>query len=51
MHRAEPLVTETNAFEFELAIVNLKSHKSPGINEIPSEFIKAGGRTNRCAIH
>jgi hypothetical protein len=29
----------------------LKSHKSPGIDQIPAELIKAGSRTIRCAIH
>jgi hypothetical protein len=29
----------------------LKSHKSSGIDQIPAEFIKTGGRTIRCAIH
>ena len=42
---AEPLVPEPSAFEFELAIEKLKSHKSPGIDQISAKFIKAGGRT------
>ena len=29
-HTAEPLVPESNAFEVDLAIEKLKSHKSPG---------------------
>ena len=29
----------------------LKSHKSPGIDEIPAELIKAGGRTICLEIH
>jgi len=33
-----------------LAIEKLKSHKSPGIDQIPAELIKAGGRTIRGAI-
>jgi hypothetical protein len=51
IHTAEPLVTEPSALEFELTIEKLKSHKSPGIYQIPTELIKAGGRTIRCAIH
>jgi len=43
IHTAEPLVPEPSAFQFELAIGKLKSHKSPGIDEIPAELIKAGG--------
>jgi hypothetical protein len=35
----------------EVAIEKLKSHKSPGIDQIPAELIKAGGRTIRFAIH
>ena len=50
-HTAEPLVPEPSDFEVELAIEKLKSHKSPGIDQIPAELIKAGGRTIRCAIH
>ena len=42
-HTAEPLVPEPSAFEVELVIGKLKSHKSPGIDEIPAELIKAGG--------
>jgi hypothetical protein len=37
--------------EVELATEKLKSHKSPGIDQIPAELIKAGGRTIRCVIH
>jgi hypothetical protein len=51
IHTAEPLVPETSALEAELAIEKLKSHKSPDIDQIPAELIKAGGRTIRCAIH
>ena len=45
IHTAEPLVTETSAFEFEMATEKLKRHKSPGTDEIPAELIKVGGRT------
>ena len=42
---------EPNALEVELAIEKLKSYKSPGIDQIPAELIKAGGVPIRCAIH
>jgi len=45
VHTAEPLVPESSAAEIELAIDKLKSHKSPGIDQIPAELIKAGSRT------
>jgi len=48
---AELLVPETSAAEFELAIDKLKSHNSPGIDQIPAERIKAGGRTICLEIH
>jgi hypothetical protein len=51
IHTAEPLVPEPSASEFELAIDKLKSHKSPGIDQIPAELIKAGGRTTCLEIH
>jgi len=51
IHTAEPLVPEPSAFEVELAIEKLKSHKSPGINQIPEELIKAGGRKIRYEVH
>jgi len=44
IHTAEPLVPDPSASEVELAIDKLKSHKSPGIDQIPAELIKAGGR-------
>ena len=46
-HTAELLVPEPSAFEVELGIEKLKSHKSPGIDQIPAELIKTGGRTIR----
>ena len=49
-HAIEPVVPEPSAFEFELAIANLKSHKSQGIDQIPAEFIKEGGRSICYAI-
>ena len=51
IHIAEPLVPEPSTLEVELAIEKLKSHKSPGIDQIIAALIKAGGRTIRCEIH
>jgi len=45
------LLPKPSAFEVELAIEKLKSHKSPGTDQIPAEMIKAGGRTIRYEIH
>ena len=44
VHTAE-LVPEPSVFECELATEELKCHKSLGIDQIPSEKLKAGGRT------
>ena len=51
IHTAEPQVPEPSASDFELAIDKLKSHKSPGIDQIPADVIKAGGRTIFLEIH
>jgi len=51
IHTAEPLVPEPNTCEFEMAIEKLKRQKSQGTVGIPSELIKAGGRTIRPEIH
>jgi hypothetical protein len=45
IHTEEPLVPEPSSFEFELGNEKLKSHKSPGVDQIPAELIKTGGRT------
>jgi hypothetical protein len=34
-----------------MAVEKLRRHKSPGIDEIPAELIKTGGRTIHCEIH
>ena len=51
IHTAEPVVTEPSAFEVDLGIVKLKSHTSPGIDQILTELFKAGGRTIRSEFH
>jgi len=50
IHTAEPLVTEPSAFEVEMAVEKLKRHKPRGIDQIPAELIKAGGRKIRSEI-
>ena len=47
-HTAELLAPEPSAFEVDLAIEKLKSHKSSGVGQIPAELIKEGGRTIHC---
>jgi len=42
IHTAEPLVPEPSASEVQLAIEELKSHKPPGMDQIPAELITAG---------
>jgi len=44
-------VPEPSAFEVEMAIEELKRHKSSGTDKIPTEFIKAGSRTIRSKRH
>ena len=43
----QPVVPEPSVFEVKVAIEKLKGHKSPGIDQIPAELIKAGCRTIR----
>jgi len=45
MFTGEPPVPDSNAFEFEIAVEKTKIPKSPGIDQISTELIKAGGRT------
>jgi hypothetical protein len=51
IHTSEPLVPDPSALEAEIAIENLKRHKFPGIDEIPVELIKEGGRKIRFEIN
>ena len=48
---AESLVPKPSAYELQLAIEWLKSHKPPGIYQIPRELFKARGRTIRPHIY
>jgi len=41
---AEPLVPEPSAFDVDMVIEKLIRHKSPGIDKIPAELIKARGK-------
>ena len=43
IHTPEPLLLEPSAFEFEMVFEKLKRHKSPGIDQIQGELIKARG--------
>jgi hypothetical protein len=45
IHTVEPLVSVPSAFEFEMTTEKHKRRKSPSTDKIPSELIKAGGRT------
>jgi hypothetical protein len=51
IHTPEQLIPEPSASEVELDINKLKSRKSPGINQIPAEMIKARSRTISLEIH
>jgi hypothetical protein len=42
IHTAESLLDKTSAYELEMAVEKLKSHKSPVIDEISAELIKQG---------
>ena len=51
IHTVDPLGPEPSVSKVDLTIEKLKNHKSPGIDQIPAELIKAGGSTIRCEIH
>jgi len=40
IHTTEPLLCEPSDFKVEMAIEQLKSHKTPGTDQIPAELIK-----------
>jgi hypothetical protein len=51
IHTAAPLVSNPSVPEVEMATKKLKRHRSLGIDQIPAEFIKAGGRKIRSEVH
>jgi hypothetical protein len=51
MQTTEPLVPEAIVFEVEMTIGKVMRHKSPRIDQITTELIKAGGRTIRSEIY
>ena len=48
---ADSLLSEPSALKIELVFDKLKNRKSPGIDELPAELIKAGGGTICLEIH
>jgi hypothetical protein len=51
IHKTEPLVPEPSLVEVEIAIGKCKGYKSPDSDQIPTELIKAGGKTLQFEIH
>jgi len=51
IHTPEPLVPMLSASEVEMAIEKVKRHKSPSIDQIPAELIKASGMAIHYEIH
>jgi hypothetical protein len=51
IHTAASLAPEPSAFGVQMAIEKLKSHKSPGIDQIPADVINEGGRIIRSETH
>jgi len=51
MQTAEPVVPEASVFEVEMAIGKVMRQKSPHIDQITSELIKAGSKTILSEIH
>ena len=51
IHTAEPWIPEPSEIEVEMSIKKLKNFKSPGIDNIPAELIKAGGTALTKELH
>jgi hypothetical protein len=44
MHTAQPIVPKPSASEVDFAVGKLKSYKSPGVEQIPSEIFRQEGK-------
>ena len=51
IHTTGPLEPEPSVFKVEIVFKKLKRYKSPRIDQISAELIKAGGRIIRSEIH
>ena len=51
IYTSELPVPELRVFDFEMGVEKLKRHKSPCIDQIPAELIKARDRTFHPEIH
>jgi hypothetical protein len=51
MHTDEPLVPGPSHLKVEIAMAKLKKYKSASSEQIPAEFIQAGGETLVSVIH
>jgi hypothetical protein len=51
VHTTEPLVTDPRPFDVEIGVAKLKSYKSPGSYQVPSELIQSGDEIIRFEIH
>jgi hypothetical protein len=47
----QPLVPQPSSFEIKIAIYELQRYKSPDIDQILAELIKAGGTTLKSGFH
>ena len=47
IHTAKPPVPDPSPLNVELAVENVRRHKSPSMDQIPTELFKAGGRIIR----
>jgi hypothetical protein len=51
VHTDKPLVPESSYFEVEIAILEVKGYKSPGVNQVSAEMIQAKSNALRSDIH